>query len=59
MGIIIIEMQDILEDLFKFIKNAVNGKGKDRNKDKLRKTYALEMLHMINTYFEWKRKIIR
>jgi len=52
-------MQDILEDLFKFIKNAVNGKGKDRNKDKLRKTYALEMLHMINTYFEWKRKIIR
>lgn len=56
-GIVVIEMQDILGDLFKFIENAKIQKKKGNPKDyiKLRKTYTLEMLHLVRTYFDLKR----
>jgi hypothetical protein len=51
--IIIIKMKDILENLFGFISDAKNAK-KERNSEnfnKLRKTYTLEMLHLVATYY--------
>lgn len=58
-GIIIIEMKDIVEDLFHFIQNAIDQKKRgvsSDDADKLRKTYALEMLHLVNTYCKVERK---
>lgn len=54
--IIVIEIRDILGDLFRFIQNAkrLKKEGDSSAADKLRKTYALEMLHLVNTYMEPK-----
>ncbi|HPD60810.1 MAG TPA: hypothetical protein PKV48_03505 [Thermodesulfobacteriota bacterium] len=56
--IIILEIQDIAADMFKFIQQAKEDRkaGKTQDYNKLRKTYALEMLHLVNTYFELKKK---
>jgi hypothetical protein len=58
-GVLVIDIQHIIADLFKFIQDA---KRERKNKigsqeyTKLRKNYALEFLHLIDTYFETKPK---
>jgi len=58
-GIVVIEMRDILADLFGFIHIAKERKrkGDSRDADKLRKTYTLELLHLVDTYMEIKPKV--
>lgn len=57
-GIVVIEMRDILVDLYEFIHKAKERKrkGDSGDADKLRKTYALELLHLVDTYMEIKPK---
>jgi hypothetical protein len=57
-GIVVIQMRDILVDLFDFIHKAKERKrkGDSGDADKLRKTYALELLHLVDTYMEINTK---
>ena len=58
-NIIIVEMRDVIQDLFLFISKARMKRkkmGSSGDWDKLRKNYALEMLHLINTFCNVNRK---
>lgn len=58
LDIVIVEMKEIINDLFEFIHDAKEQKKKriSDNADKLRRTYALEMLHLVDTFMSVRPK---
>ncbi len=57
--ITILEMSDILHDLFAFISSAIEKKENKistEDADKLRKNYAIEFLHLVSSYCDIRKK---